>query len=381
MDKRTTATKGNGASSGSPTAMLHDPAPIKTMAEFRRGESIYSAMVSLTSGDFEDHNEPVDALKFRLCEAKRRIPRKYTKKSMTFVDITRMVDGRVKNQDASKGIIENGIAVITVSDPLARIGFMEYEPGTAQDLNNALERHLHVENNGHGKGIEHIKAGFFKGSFATVFLDKTIVTGNWGKIVYMGFGSKRGEPVINVQLVEAKIGLLQLDEKKKAGVTGIYCMDMTEKVRELCQGMNNGNILLFTPHTTGGITPINGDGTKPLEALLNELAVPNPEINAAVLEMAKRKPKDAGLRAMAERVKNGENIGFWHNVTAGHVDKNGVSHLQAVFLGPQYSVRVVNGEPALESHKIVYVDTDITDPRERKVAFAKYRDYRDMIRE
>ena len=326
---------------------------VKILSERKEGESLFSTMVRLSN---EECFNPIHLISRRqisleYLESLLMTPKKLylpleAKKSVEFTEITRFVDGALKNQDP-RDRIEDGIAVVSVESPgnkkrTSAITFMEYEDGTAQDLNNALERLVDTNNDGHSKGVEHIKAELFKPFLALPFQEVTMTPGTWGRLVHMGCDKETcSTDTIKIEIIPAKINMFEIRDKKTEGRQGLWAVDITERVENIIKASKEkeGDILLFTPHTTGGIVPINGSGIKQFKSTLREFA-----------------PAD---------------IKYWHDHTVG--DGNGISHLQAVFLGPQFSVHYKNGVPEFNEHRVFYVDCDVAPARPRKVVVAEYQ--------
>jgi thiamine phosphate synthase YjbQ (UPF0047 family) len=373
------------AKNQSPSRRLHDHPHVKAVAEQSDSSgSVFATMLRMANearaglgGDQRQDSSP-RVIEFSLKNAKRIIPAEHAQRSVAFTDITRYVDGPIKNQDMTDRI-EDGIAVVSVTsphhrNPPSRITFMEYEDGTAQDLNNTLEKlALKVYNNTNGQGLEHFKALFFKPYLAIPFQEVTITPGTWGRLIYMGCDEKtHQDDSIRVELIPGKLSIFEIRDKKELELAqskklGLWAVDMTDRVEKIARESEHreGDILLFTPHTTGGIMPINGGGIKRVKNTLREFAIANEEINHVVRTMARQNPTDKQLQELAK-----QDVRFWHDYTVG--DANGISHLQAVFIGPQFAVHYKDGVPELGNHRLYYVDTDVASARPRKVVVVKY---------
>lgn len=114
-------------------------------------------------------------------------------------------------------------------------------------------------------------------------------------------------------------------------------VDLTPQLREAvrAQGIEAGIAVVFAPGSTAGITTIE-------------------------YEPGLRKDIDDFLEQLAPYGRDYRHHETWH-------DDNGSSHLQAALIGPQCTVPVVGGEPALGRwQQVVLIDCD-TRPRRREI--------------
>jgi secondary thiamine-phosphate synthase enzyme len=114
-------------------------------------------------------------------------------------------------------------------------------------------------------------------------------------------------------------------------------VDLTPRLREAIRsnGIDAGIAVIFAPGSTAGITTIE-------------------------YEPGLKKDIDVFLERLIPYGGDYRHHETWH-------DDNGSSHLQAALIGPQCTVPVVGGEPALGTwQQVVLIDCD-TRPRKREI--------------
>lgn len=252
------------------------------------------------------------------------------------MDISRKVDGSLKGgslrEDGSVregSRVEEGIAFVYSEKPNTAVILMEHEPGSVHDLKSVL--------NGSCNG-DHSSTSFFKPFLPVSFRGRSVKTGllnGWGCVAMMDGDSSTRSADVKVAVVGAKVEHFKIPKKP---ATGIFPVDITESVNECIgrSGKQSGKVIVSTPHTTVGIMAGKPQEFDSIRETLTAIA-----------------PHD---------------IAYKHNKTAG--DNNGMSHLMAEFMGAFELCAFRDGKLDLGESRLLSVDCDVQQPREREVIVA-----------
>ncbi|MDY6966225.1 MAG: secondary thiamine-phosphate synthase enzyme YjbQ [Halobacteriota archaeon] len=119
------------------------------------------------------------------------------------IDITRAVEGAVKDTD-----LQDGIATVFVPGATGAVTTIEYEPGLVEDIKTALERLMPEKINykhdlrwGDGNGHSHIRASFLGPSLTVPFLDGHLQLGTWQQIIFIDLDNRPRSRSVIVQIM------------------------------------------------------------------------------------------------------------------------------------------------------------------------------------
>jgi secondary thiamine-phosphate synthase enzyme len=112
-----------------------------------------------------------------------------TKEDLQVVDITGMVEEKLRKSD-----MNSGIANIFVPGSTGSISTIEYEPNLLKDFSDAMERlapsdidYEHHRTWGDRNGKSHIRATVMGPGLTLPFKDKKLLLGQWQQLVYIDF--------------------------------------------------------------------------------------------------------------------------------------------------------------------------------------------------
>lgn len=119
------------------------------------------------------------------------------------MDITARVQDIV-----SRSGIQSGLACVFVVGSTAAVTTVEFEPGLAEDLKQAMDRlypkgidYEHHKRWGDGNGHSHVRASLVGPSLTVPVAGGRLLLGTWQQIVFMEFDNKPRSRDIAVQIV------------------------------------------------------------------------------------------------------------------------------------------------------------------------------------
>ncbi len=120
-----------------------------------------------------------------------------------------IVDITAKVQDiVSRSGIEEGLACVFVVGSTAAVTTVEFEPGLAKDLNDAMNRlypkgidYEHHKRWGDGNGHSHVRASLVGPSLTVPVVRGRLRLGTWQQIVFLEFDNKPRSREVAVHVV------------------------------------------------------------------------------------------------------------------------------------------------------------------------------------
>jgi secondary thiamine-phosphate synthase enzyme len=104
--------------------------------------------------------------------------------------------------------VRSGIVTVFVSGSTGGVTTIEFEPGLAEDLSEALEKiapmkktYHHDAAWGDGNGFSHVRAALTGPSLTIPFTDGKLLLGTWQQIVLMDFDNRARRREIVVQIM------------------------------------------------------------------------------------------------------------------------------------------------------------------------------------
>lgn len=126
-----------------------------------------------------------------------------TKGEGDIVDLTRDV-----SEIVSESKIRDGVAVVFCPGSTGAVTAMEYEPGLAKDIPEALERiapssakYEHNKTWGCDNGRSHVKATVIGPSLTIPVLNNRLIRGTWQQIVFIELDTRPRDREILVQVL------------------------------------------------------------------------------------------------------------------------------------------------------------------------------------
>ena len=126
-----------------------------------------------------------------------------TKGNAEMTDLTAKVAAAVERSELLSGVV-----VIFASGATGAVTTIEYEPGLAEDMSDALERiapkdieYAHNRRWGDGNGHSHVRASMIGPSLTVPFSDGKLLLGTWQQIVFLDLDNRPRYRRIVVQIM------------------------------------------------------------------------------------------------------------------------------------------------------------------------------------